>query len=544
MSDWVERLELSDEQRQRLSSQRDPADFLLQQRWIEESQLLDVLSRHYDCPALALRRYHPDPACVHLLTEEQARRVKAIPLFRVGQHLYVGVSDPFNLQTQDFVAKLTGLVVEPVFALGRDIEEALNRSLLTSEESSRALQAITAAAGGEAQSQVQQAATLEDRDAPTIKLVDHILAQAIRLGASDLHLESFPNKVLLRYRVDGLLREFPGPPLALYNAVISRIKISAGMDIAERRLPQDGRSSLVVDDKKYDLRVSIIPNVNGEGVVIRILNPHAVQLELTSLGFEAEILDRYEKILKRPHGIVLVTGPTGSGKSTTLYATLHRISDTTRKTITLEDPVEYQMAGITQIQVQPDIGYTFAQGLRAILRHDPDVVLVGEIRDLESAQIAVRAALTGHQMFSTLHTNDAPQAITRLMDMGIPLYQIQASLNGVLAQRLVRRLCPRCKRSEESSQESLAALHLEGQFFGPLGCQECNHFGYKGRIAVHELLDFTAELRALPAESANAERIASAALACGALIPMRSSLASKVRQGLTSVDEALALLSH
>ena len=544
MSDWGELLELSQEQRERLSHQSDPADFLLQQRWVEESLLLDAVSRHYECPALALRRFHPDPSCVHLLSEEQARRIRAIPLFRVGQHLYLAVSDPHNLQTQDFVAKITGLVVEPVFALRKDIEEALNRLLLTSEESTRTLQAIAAAVREDNLSQLQQTVTLEDRDAPTIKMVDHILAQAIRLGASDLHLECFPNKVLLRYRVDGLLREFPGPPLALYNAVISRIKISAGMDIAERRLPQDGRSSLMVDQKKYDLRVSIIPNVHGEGVVIRILNPQAVQLELSTLGFEPEILQRYELILKRPHGIILVTGPTGSGKSTTLYATLHRISDTSRKTITLEDPVEYQLPGITQIQVQPDIGYTFAQGLRAILRHDPDVVLVGEIRDLESAQIAVRAALTGHQMFSTLHTNDAPQAVTRLMDMGIPFYQIQASLNGVLAQRLVRRLCPRCRQLQESPSDSLAALGLEGEFFAAAGCQECNHFGFKGRMGVHELLDFTPELRALPVESANSELIATAALACGALIPMRYSLARKVSQGLTSVDEALALISH
>lgn len=540
---WLDRLNLSEEQRQQLREAAEPLEMVLERKWASESEAFQAASLHYNCPVVSLRRYQPDPETVRLLSEQQARRVRSVPLFRVGNRLYLAVSDPENLQSQDFVAQLTGMVIEPVLALGKDIDEALNRSMITDERSSQALEAMTAGVVGETRT-VQQLAVIEDRDVPTVKMVDHIITQAIRLGASDLHLEAFPHKILLRYRIDGQLREFPAPPKPVYAAIVSRIKITSSLDIAERRLPQDGRASMMVDDKKYDLRVSIIPNVHGEGIVIRILNPTAVSMDLTALGFERDILERYQRILARPHGVVLVTGPTGSGKSTTLYATLNQISGIAKKIITLEDPVEYQLANITQIQIQPEIGYTYAQGLRAILRHDPDVVLVGEIRDLESAQIAIRAALTGHQMFSTLHTNDAPQAVTRLLDMGIPFYQLQAALNGILAQRLVRRLCPRCRRPDESGLEALLDLGLRAdqETFAPVGCPECNGIGYRGRVAVHELLDFTPSLRRLRGDQINAEDIAHQAATEGAFFTMGDSLRRKVLSGTTSVSEAMALL--
>ncbi|MFN8608306.1 MAG: GspE/PulE family protein [Vulcanimicrobiota bacterium] len=543
---WIDSLpNLDEEQRAQLRQSGEPLEMLLERKWVSEMDAFQAASRYYNCPVLSLRRYQPDPAAVRLLSEQQARRVRSLPLFCVGNHLYLAVSDPENLQSQDFVAQLTGLVVEPVLALAHEIDEALNRSMLTEEASSQTLEAITAAVQDETRLAIQHTAVIEDRDVPTVKLVDHILTQAIRLGASDLHLEAFPHKILLRYRIDGQLREFPAPPKPIYPAVVSRIKITSSLDIAERRLPQDGRASIVVDDKKYDLRVSIIPNVHGEGIVIRILNPHAISMDLAGLGFEPDILERYQRILARPHGVVLVTGPTGSGKSTTLYATLNQISGIARKVITLEDPVEYQLANVTQIQIQPEIGYTYGQGLRAILRHDPDVVLVGEIRDLESAQIAIRAALTGHQMFSTLHTNDAPQAITRLLDMGIPFYQLQAALNGVLAQRLVRRLCVRCRRPDQGTLEALLNLGLsaEQDTYVPVGCPECNGIGYRGRVAVHELLDFTPSLRRLRSDQVNAEDIARLAATEGAFFPMAECLRRKVLAGTTSVSEALELLS-
>jgi type IV pilus assembly protein PilB len=539
---WLDRLSLTEEQRQQLHQAAEPLEMVLDRKWASESEAFQAASLHYNCPVLSLRRYQPDPEAARLLSEQQARRVRSLPLFRVANRLYLAVSDPENLQAQDFVAQLTGLVIEPVLALSKEIDEALNRSMITDERSSQALEAMTADVVGETRT-VQQSAVIEDRDVPTIKMVDHIITQAIRLGASDLHLEAFPQKILLRYRIDGQLREFPAPPKAVYAAVVSRIKITSNLDIAERRLPQDGRASMMVDDKKFDLRVSIIPNVHGEGIVIRILNPNAVSMDLTALGFEKDILERFQRILARPHGVVLVTGPTGSGKSTTLYATLNQISGIAKKIITLEDPVEYQLANITQIQIQPEIGYTYAQGLRAILRHDPDVVLVGEIRDLESAQIAIRAALTGHQMFSTLHTNDAPQAVTRLLDMGIPFYQLQAALNGILAQRLVRRLCPRCRRSDHSLDGRLdLGLSNDQETFVPVGCPECNGIGYRGRVAVHELLDFTPSLRRLRGDQINAEDIAHQAASEGAFFTVADSLRRKVLSGTTSVSEALALL--
>ena len=546
MIGWLQDLDLSEEQLQELAGVADPMQTLVEKKWRGLDETLLAASRYYKCPSLSLSRYQPDLATVHMLTEQQARRFRALPLFRVGQRLYVALADPENLQTQDFVAQLTGCVVEPVLALSHEIDEALNRCLLTREQSSQALEAITAEVAGDRALQ-QVTAVLEDRDIPTIKLVDHILTQAIRLGASDFHLEAFPHSVLLRYRLDGQLQEFPGPPRAIYNAVVSRIKIMSNLDIAERRMPQDGRASLVVDDKKYDLRVSVIPNLHGEGIVIRILNPHAVQMNLKALGFEPALLDRYQRILARPHGVVLVTGPTGSGKSTTLYATLNQINDIRRKIITLEDPVEYQLAGVTQIQIHPEIGYTYAAGLKAILRHDPDVVLVGEIRDLDSAQIAIRAALTGHQMFSTLHTNDAPQAITRLVDMGVPFYQLQAALNGVVAQRLVRKLCPKCRVVTTPPMTALLALGIAESDSSPIyravGCSECNQMGFKGRVAVHELLDFVPSLRRIPAEQARALEIASLAEAEGAFFPMRDNLRAKVLAGTTTVEEALTLLN-
>ena len=547
MSDWLDLLpNLTPKQRELARESPDPADYLLQEELAEPSEVLAAGSRFYCVAALDLSRYTPDPECLSLLSEEHARRLKALPLFCIGDRLYVAVSRPQDLTALDFVAKSSGRDVEPVLALAQDIEAAITLWMVTSEHSTDFVESIQASVSEE-----QIAAALEeklqDQDAPTVRLVDHIFTQGVRMGASDIHLEPFPDKILLRYRLDGYLREHSAPPKAMYPAVVSRIKIASGLDISERRLPQDGRASITVDGKKYDLRVSIIPNLHGEGVVLRILNPHSVQLDLGSLGFDVDIQKRYEALLQLPYGIILVTGPTGSGKSTTLYATLNHISDIANKVITLEDPVEYQLPGITQIQIHPDIGYTFAEGLKAILRHDPDTVLVGEIRDLESAQIAVRAALTGHQMFSTLHTNDSLQAITRLCDMGVPLYQIMASLNGVIAQRLLRRLCPKCKQLEQPDPERLRALGLsaaeaDGKVFAPVGCPDCHRLGYKGRVAIYELLEITARIRRLTPTEAQPERIREEAEKDGTYFPLQASANRKVLQGLTSLEEATSLL--
>jgi len=546
LSHWSDQLpNLSGEIRERLRNATNPLAVAIAEGILEGEELLQLVAHHQRVPYLQLSRYEPDFGAVQLLTEEQSRRLKAIPLFRIRNQLFTAVSDPQNLDVQDFISRLTGLQVEPVLALPGDIEQAITRWMVTVEQSSLIVDQIAADRTQDETSESEQQSVLEDREAPTIRLVDHVLSQAIRLGASDVHLEPEEANVRLRYRIDGQLREYPAPPKNMFAAVVSRIKIGAQLDIAERRMPQDGRSRILVDGRKYDLRVSIIPNLHGEGIVIRILNPYAIQLELANLGFEPELQRRYEALLKRPHGIILVTGPTGSGKSTTLYATLKHISDVRRKVITLEDPVEYQLAGITQIQIHSEIGYTFAEGLKAILRHDPDTVLVGEIRDLESAQIAVRAALTGHQMFSTLHTNDAPQAITRLRDMGVPLYQIMASLNGVIAQRLLRRLCLNCRKAYQPDAAELAALGLDTlatTVYRSQGCGECNQLGYRGRIAIYEMLEMTPNIRALNNEEATFTRVRQVAEADGAFLSLKQSAVNKFLEGLTSADEALALV--
>ena len=546
MSDWLDLLPLlTPELRTKARNAPDGGEFLLAQDLAQADEILAACSQFFHVPSLRLGPYNPEPLALSILSEEQARRARALPLFLIKDRLYLAVADPQNLKVLDLVARLTGCVVEPVVAVLREIDEAITRWMVSHERSS---QFVASIAASRPQQEVAGPAeeNLEDREAPTIRLVDHILKQAVRLGASDIHFEPFAEIVMLRYRVDGHLRECPPPPKSMYAAIVSRIKIASDLDIAERRLPQDGRSSVVVDDKRYDLRVSVIPNLHGEGIVVRILSPYSIGLNLSSLGFEADMQARYEGLLRLPYGIILVTGPTGSGKTTTLYATLNHVKDISRKVITLEDPVEYQLAGITQIQLQPEIGYTFAVGLRAILRHDPDTVLVGEIRDLESAEIAIRAALTGHQMFSTLHTNTATQAITRLCDMGIPLYLLMASLNGVLSQRLLRRLCPVCKQPDQPDLARLkvvgiTATEAEGKVFRPNGCSECHHIGYRGRVAIYELLQITKKIRGLSPDQTQPDLLREHAEKEGAFLSLQRSAALKVLEGVTSVEEAASL---
>lgn len=522
----------------------DPVESLVRQFGLSRAHALRVLGQHFGCPWLELSQYRPDPSTLRLLNEQQARRWGVLPLFQIGERLYLALSNPSNLKIQDQIAALTGSLIEPVLAHSSDIEEAVTRHLVTREESSKTIQALSATISVEERRTAE--APNDGSENPIVRIVDHILAQAIRLGASDLHLEPFPQQVRLRYRIDGVLRDYPAPPWAAYQALVTRIKITAGMDIAERRLPQDGRTQLLVDDQKYDLRISVLPNVHGEGIVARILNSHRLPPDLALLGFEKPVLERYQSVLQRPNGILLVTGPTGAGKSTTLYATLMKVRSAYKKAITLEDPVEHQIEGVQQIQVAPDIGYTFAEGLRAILRHDPDIILVGEIRDLESAQIAIRAALTGHQIFSTLHTNSAVQALTRLSDMGIPQYQVLAALNAVLDQRLIRKLCPHCKEPYQGNlPEELGGNGMSAPTF-PLyrarGCLHCNEIGFKGRVAVQELLDLTPELKMVASRSPLDTDFLEQASRQGSYFPLHDSLSSKVREGLTSAQEALALL--
>ena len=386
---------------------------------------------------------------------------------------------------------------------------------------------------------------LNEDQSPVVKEVWRILRQGIRLGASDIHLEPEKDFVTLRYRIDGVLHTFAAPEKERYSAVVSRIKVISDLDIAEKRLPQDGRISTELESREYDLRVSILPNVHGEGVCIRILDSSTAGRPLEKMGFDPELLQRYEQVIRKPHGIVLVTGPTGSGKSTTLYSTLSRINTPERKLITVEDPVEYKLAGMQQVPIKPDIGYTFGVGLKAILRHDPDIIMLGEIRDLDSAQIAFRAALTGHLLFSTLHTNSAAQAVLRLVDMGLPKYQVVAGLNGVLAQRLVRVLCPHCKQESKLTPEQIKEFDLPTdsggeKIYEPGGCGKCDNLGFKGRTGVHEFIRITPEMKRLKEDEISTASLEDLARQDG-FQSLRESALKKLFQGETSLSEVIAV---
>jgi len=554
MADWLDPMlaGLSAEERLNLEQARTqgikPLEFLAARRLVPAEKLLDEASSHYRIPALTLAAFHPEEEATALLPEEMARRHQMLPLFVLENQFYVAVSDPEDLTGQDFVEQLTGLSVWPVLALKPDLEQALNRVYLTTERAGRALKEIARDQEPEPIDWQAELAILEDREAPAVRMVDRILQQAVHLRASDVHLEVYAHRTELRYRVDGVLHDFPPPPAALYPAIVSRIKISARMDIAERRLPQDGRFTVEVGGRDYDLRVAVIPTIQGEGVVIRLLNPGQGDRRLEDLGFEPAMQARFEALARRPNGILLVTGPTGSGKTTTLYATLRHIFTPRRKFITLEDPVEMQLDGVTQVQIRPEIGLGFAEGLRSVLRYDPDVVLVGEIRDAESAEIAIRASLTGHLLLSTLHTNDAPQALVRLVDMGIAPYKILASLAGVLAQRLIRVLCPTCKQPTDPTPAELSALNLTALPEGATlcrarGCPECGGIGYRGRVALYELLEVTPSMRRLRDREITPETLRNLARERG-FTSLRHSALNKLFQGITGVDEVLDLTAE
>jgi type IV pilus assembly protein PilB len=504
------------------------------------------MSHYYRLPSLDLEYYYPDREAAGKITEDIARRFLIVPLFQLDEKLYVALKDPDNLTVQNYIRQLTGLEVEPVLSVETDLNSSINRIYVTKEETAKEMGGYKAKEEKLEQKQAETQIRIEDDEAPAIKLVNYMLTQAVNLGASDIHLEPFPEKVMLRYRVDGVLHEFPPPPLHIFRAVVSRIKIISNMDVAERRLPQDGRSGININNRDYDLRVSIIPNVNGEGVVIRILDTQGKGKGLDEIGFNKKMLDQYKKLIVKPHGILLVTGPTGSGKSSTLYATLKYIYTPKKKIITLEDPVEYQMEGLTQIAVNAGIGFTFGAGLRAVLRHDPDIVMLGEIRDLESAEIAIRASLTGHLVLSTLHTNDTPSSVTRLIDMGIQSFLVFSSLNGILAQRLVRRLCPSCKVKIDLTEEEIFSTGIKSLppgvvLYGPKGCSACGNLGYKGRIAIHELLEVTNGMRRLKSEEITPEKIRDLAIAEGNFMSLRDSALEKFFQGITGIEEVLSL---
>jgi type II secretory ATPase GspE/PulE/Tfp pilus assembly ATPase PilB-like protein len=526
---------------------RDPADFLLGGGHLSREDLLFFLSTHYDRPSLLLGEYEPEEEALARIPEDMARKFMVFPLFTERGRIFIATSDPDDLTVEDSIGQVTGLAMEAVVTTKGNILESINKHYLGSERSREKVRILAApkaeAKPAEPPQTVQEIAI--DDASPSIRFVDYMISTGIRLGASDIHLEPCEDSVLLRYRLDGILREYPGPAFDMIRSVVSRVKILAELDVSERRLPQDGRATFNVDGNNYDLRVSIIPNIYGESVVIRVLATSTEVKDLGEMGFPPDMLKQYTRMIAQPHGMVLVTGPTGSGKSTTLYATLKHILTPEKKILTLEDPVEARMRGVTQFQMNPGIGFTFARALRSVLRHDPEIVLLGEIRDQETAEIAIRASLTGHMIYSTLHTNDASSAPTRLMDMGVAGYLVMTSLLGVLAQRLVRRLCTKCRQPIEITEFHKEALGLErvpegATPYKAVGCSECHNIGYKGRTAIYELLEINGEMRRLPASQITSEDIFLLAKKQN-FATLRESGLEKWFAGVTSMEEIVKL---
>jgi type IV pilus assembly protein PilB len=519
---------------------RPPERLLLEQGAISADQFSRALAERYGLDHIDLTTYQVDMAAANLVSVGTARRYNAIPVgFVDKQTLLVAMSDPTNVLAIDDIQIGTGLDCRVAVAAEEDVEALLGRL--------NTLQSAVTEATDEEDEAGAELAEVSDmqvsaEDAPVIKLVYSILGQAVGEGASDIHFEPADDEMRVRFRVDGVLREAAHVPKRMVNAVISRVKIMSDLNIAEKRVPQDGRVSVSVEDRRVDLRITTLPTQKGEGATIRILDKDNAQRSLDDLGMDGSARERFEQSFQQAYGAVLVTGPTGSGKSTTLYAALGDLNDVERKIITIEDPVEYQINGINQINVNRKAGLDFATGLRSILRADPDIVMVGEIRDGETARIAIEAALTGHMMLSTLHTNDAPGAITRLTKMGIEAFLIASAVDCVVAQRLARKLCSHCKRRAvipiQALQEAGVRAAAELEAYEPVGCGRCNQSGYKGRVGLYSVMAMSERIKEMAVAQAPEAEIATAAREEG-MCTLREDGIEKVRRGLTSLEEVL-----
>jgi general secretion pathway protein E/type IV pilus assembly protein PilB len=509
-----------------------------------EEDVLRWLAKEYDVAFTALDDIEPDKEVLSLFPARLLLRDELLPLRRDNGCVEVATSRLFATQGLDTLKSITGLRLRAVLAPSEAIQREMKKRLGVGADTIGTLDEETSFQVVDDDKEDGNDLDSAAEDASIIRFVNQVLRDAIELRASDIHLEPFENELRIRYRIDGVLQEVPVPPQIkrFQPAIVSRVKILSHLNIAEKRLPQDGRIKIRLDDAEVDIRVSIIPMLHGEAVVMRLLRQSGTLRGMGQLGMGERELKSFRKVLGLPHGIILVTGPTGSGKTSTLYTALHEINDAVRKIITIEDPIEYQLRGINQIQVSEKSGLTFARGLRSILRHDPDVILVGEIRDRETAQIAVQASLTGHLVFSTLHTNDAPGALTRLVDMGVEPYLVASSLEAVLAQRLVRVLCPHCKQEDVSPKASAFKAHLGFSAGTPIyrgvGCRECRQTGYHGRRAIFEWMDADNEIRQLVLRNRSSDEIRTAALKGGMRL-LADDGWRLVRLGITTPEEVL-----
>src|SRR5881296_599002 len=554
----AEGLITADQLRQALGEQKGKADklgsILVRQGSISEEQLIGFLSRQYGIPSITLINIDIDPETLRLVPAHIAKKYEVLPVKRIGGTLTLAMSDPTNVFALDDIAFMTNLQILPVVAPQAAIRKAIDKNYDTTQPASmdeRMTEVIGDPSGVEvvgeeaAAPQVDVFELKESADeAPVVKLVNMVLADAIRKGSSDLHWEPYEKTFRIRFRIDGVLHEMLSPPKRLEPAIISRLKIMSNLDISERRVPQDGRIKLRFGHREIDFRVSVLPTIFGEKAVLRILDKESLQLDLTKLGFDPWSFEKFGHAIHQPYGMVLITGPTGSGKTTTLYSAISTINSPEHNIMTAEDPVEYNLKGVNQVQVNDGIGRTFAAVLRSFLRQDPDVILVGETRDLETAQISVRAALTGHLVFTTLHTNDCPSTVARLFDMGIPPFLVASSLLLVLAQRLGRKICKECKQPVEGKEEDLVPYgHVpQGRekvtFYRGKGCATCNFTGMKGRVAIYEVMPVTEPLRDMILKNAATADIREQAQKDG-MKTLRQSGLMKVIEGTTTIEEVL-----
>lgn len=512
--------------------------------FITERELIKFLGAQMDIPPINLDNYLIDPQIIDLVPQSLARRYILIPVFKSEDTLTLAMADPLNVFAIDDLHVRTKCRITPAVASETDILRAIDQYYGISESME---EVIKEASEEKFKLEEVEEVDLDKIEAlaeemPIIKLVNLIIMQAVKDRASDIHIESERDKVRTRYRIDGVLYEVPSPPKRLQPAIVSRIKIMSGMDIAEKRLPQDGRIMLRARNKDIDLRVATLPTMFGEKVVLRILERAVTIVDLDKLGLLPETRKRYEEIISRPYGIVLSTGPTGCGKSSTLYASLNKIKSTKTNIITIEDPIEYQISLVNQVQINPKAGLTFANGLRSFLRQDPDIIMVGEIRDLETAEIAVHASLTGHLVLSTLHTNDAPTAFTRLIDMGVEPFLVSSSVTAVMAQRLVRTICPKCREEHQPPKEVLEELGLSKEkglkFYRGKGCGNCKNTGYFGRTGIFELLIPNEKIKDMVVKKTPSTEIRKEALRAG-MRSLREDGVFKIKEGITSIEEVL-----
>jgi type IV pilus assembly protein PilB len=521
--------------------------------FLDEADLSDFVAKQYGVPSINIDEFEIEQAVIQLIPEEVATKHTVIPVNRAGSTLILATADPSNIYALDDIKFLTGYSIQAVVAS----EEAIHRAIDKYYDQATSLEDVM---GDFDDSDIDLVHESDDvdiadlarasEDAPVVKLVNLILTDAIKKEASDIHIEPYEKSFRVRYRIDGVLYEAMKPPMKLKNAIISRLKIMSELDIAERRLPQDGRIKLKLGrGKEMDFRVSVLPTLFGEKTVLRLLDKSNLQLDMTKLGFEQPQLDVFKNAIHQPYGMVLVTGPTGSGKTTTLYSALSELNQISDNLSTAEDPVEFNLAGINQVQMHDEIGLNFAAALRSFLRQDPDIIMVGEIRDFETAEIAVKAALTGHMVLSTLHTNDAPSTVNRLLNMGIEPFLVASSVNCIVAQRLARRVCADCQEADvdvmsEALVEAGMAEELAGQITPMVGkgCRQCSDTGYKGRIALYEVMDIREELKEFVLNGASALELKREAVRLG-MKTLRQSALSKLAEGVTTLSEALRVSS-